>query len=142
MTDCVSLFPPGTIHGVFTEEDAVFCGGHFLNPQVMDRFVDMLGQIELDPSRTNGLKGVDFFRILENFIGEALDPSWAGLTRAQLRRFVLVLEKYTGLRFKAHGRSGDHGESEHMERRKEFLNKLRKRRWVSQLNDKVSSMSW
>lgn len=142
MTDCVSLFPPGTIHGVFTEKDTVFGGGHFLIPQVMDRFVDVLGQTELDPSRTNDLKGVDFFRILENFISEALDPSSAGLTRAQLHRFVLVLEKYAALRFEPHGRWRDRSESEHMKRRREFLNKLRKKSWISQLNDHVSSMSW
>ena len=40
----------------------------------MDRFVRVLGQTELDPTRTctNDLKGVDFFRILENFILETI----------------------------------------------------------------------
>jgi hypothetical protein len=76
------VFPPGTIHAVWTDEDSIFCGGHFLVPQVMDRFVDVLRQIELNPSRTNDVMGVDFFRLLENFILEALDSSSVGLTRA------------------------------------------------------------
>lgn len=50
----------------------MFCGGHFLIPQVMDRFLDVLGQTEMDPSRTNDLKGTDFFFIPENFIHETL----------------------------------------------------------------------
>ncbi len=107
----------------------------------MDRFVDVLGQVELDPSRTNDLKGVDFFRILENFMREALDSSSAGLTRAQLHRFVFMLEKYAALRFEANGRPRDRAESEHMKRRNKFLNKLQKS-WIPQLKDKLLSMSW
>jgi hypothetical protein len=142
MTDCVSLLPPGTIYASFTEEDTLFCGGHFLIAQVMDRFVDVLCQTELDPSKTSDLEGVNIFNILENFIIEALDSSSAGLTRAQLHRFVLVLKKYAALRFDPHGESGDDRESKHMKRRREFLDKLRKRGWISKLNDNVSNMSW
>ena len=142
MTDCHSLFPPGTVHAVYTEKDSVCCGGHFLTPQVMDRFVSVLGQIELDPSRTNDLKGVDFFRILENFIREALNSSSGGVTRSQLYRFVLELEKYTGLKVEAHKRLRDRAENEHIKRRNQFLTTLQKKRWVQQLNDKLSSMSW
>lgn len=56
--------------------------------------MDVLAQTELNPSKTNDLKGVDFFRILENFIKECRGPPSAGLTTAQLHRFVDVLEVY------------------------------------------------
>jgi len=125
MTDADSVFPPGTIHAVWTDEDSVFGGGHFLIPQVMDRFVDVLRQIELDPSRTNNVIGTDFFRLLENFIREALDES-AGLTRAQLERFTLALEKYVNQKFEAD--VGDRAESRHMDRRKKFLKALDKQK--------------
>ena len=59
---------PGTIRGVYTGEVSVFCGGHFLTPQIMNRFLRVLRQTELNLSRTNDSKGVDFFQILKNFI--------------------------------------------------------------------------
>lgn len=142
MTDCVSVFPPGTIHAVWTDEDSVFCAGHFLVPQVMDRFVDVLRQIELDPSRTNDVMGVDFFRLLENFILEALGPESAGLTRAQLERFVPVLEKYVNQKFGADIGVEDRAEGAHMDRRKKFLKRLHKQRWMPRLKDKATDMSW
>jgi hypothetical protein len=148
MTDFVSLFPPGTIYAVFTDIDlscadidTVCCGGHFLTPQIMDRFVDVLGQTELNSSRTSDFKNVDIFRILENFIRETLRPWSAGLTRAQLYRFVFVLEKYAALRYEAHGRLKDHAKSEHMKRRREFLIQLHEKNWITQMKDKLSSMS-
>jgi len=142
MTNCVSVFPPGTIHAVWTDEDSIFCGGHFLVPQVMDRFVDVLRQIELDPSRTNDVIGVDFFRLLENFILEALDSSSAGLTRAQLERFVLVLEKYANQEFGANIGLEDRTEGAHMDRRTKFLRKLHMKRWIPQLKTKAMGMRW
>jgi hypothetical protein len=142
MTDYISVFPPGTIHVVYTDEDSVFCGGHFLVPQVMDRFVDILRQIELDPSRTNDVKGVELFRLLENFILEALGSSSAGLTRAQLEQFVLVLEKYANQKFEADVGVGDRAEGAHMARRKKFLKRLREWNWIQLLKDKAARMSW
>lgn len=93
--------------------------------------MDVLGQTELDPSRTNDLKGVDFFRILENFIRETLESSSPGLTKAQLRRFVLVLEQYLALKMDVQSRPKHDAESDHMKRRKQFLNKLQKQRLIS-----------
>ena len=142
MTDCVSVFPPGTIHAVWTDEDSIFCGGHFLVSQVMDRFVDVLRQIELDPSRTNDVKGVELFRLLENFILEALGSSSAGLTRAQLEQFVLVLEKYANQIFEADVGVRDRAEGAHMGRRKKFLKRLHEQEWISQLRHKATRMSW
>ena len=40
----------------------------------MDRFLDVLGQTEMDPTLTNDTKGGDFFHILENFIRESSEP--------------------------------------------------------------------
>lgn len=109
INDDTSVFPPGTIHSVYT--DSVFAEDQFLIPQVMDRFVDVPGQTELAPSRTNDFKGVDFFCILENFIGEALESSSAGLTKARLCWLVLVLEKYIALKLEIQGRSKHDTES-------------------------------
>jgi hypothetical protein len=104
----------------------------------MDRFVDVLRQTELDPSRTNDVKGADFFRLLENFILEALSLSSAGLMRAQLERFVLSLEKYINQKFDTEDRT----EAAHMNRRKKFLKRLREQGWVQRLKDKAKQMSW
>ena len=134
------MFPPGTIHTVYTEEDSVFCGGHFLTPQVMDRFLEVLGQKELDPSRTKDLKILDLFQRLENFIKEALSLSLPGLTKTQLHQFVLNLEKYILLEPQL--RSEDWTENAHMERRQVFLKRLRKKGWMAGLNRKLESMSW
>jgi hypothetical protein len=142
MTNCVSVFPPGTIHAVWTDEDSIFCGGHFLVPQVMDRFVEVLQQIELDPSRTNDVKGVEIFRLLENFISEVLGASSAGLTRTQLEQLVLVLDKYAKQKFEADVGVRDRAEAAHMDRRKKFLGRLHKMNWISQLREKAMSMSW
>lgn len=60
----------------------------------MDRLLDVLSQTEQDPSRMNDEKGKDLFRILENFIREALSLSAAGLTRRQLYQFLVALAKY------------------------------------------------
>lgn len=93
----VSIFPPGTIHVLYTEEDSVFCGGNFLTPRIMSQFLRVLGQIEVDPSRTNDEKNVDFFQFLENFIGETLKTSKPELTKRKLNKFVVTLEKIHGV---------------------------------------------
>lgn len=60
----------------------------------MSQFLRVLGQIELDPSRTNDEKNVDFFQFLENFIGETLQTSKPELSKRQLNKFVFTLENY------------------------------------------------
>ena len=104
--------------------------------------MDVLGHIELDPSRTNDVKGVDFFHILENYIRESLESSSTALTRAQLHRFVLRLEEYANQRIKASPRSNDHAESKHLSRRNKFTSKLHKQGWMEKLKSKLASVSW
>ncbi len=93
----INVFLLGTIHAVYKDEDSVFCGGHFLIPQIMNRFSRVLRQKELDFSRTNDSKSVDFFQILENFILESLGLSTSELTRAQLHEYLLAIENYLQL---------------------------------------------
>lgn len=113
------VFPPGTVHTVFTQEDSVFARGHFLTPQIMDRFLDVLGQTEM-ASRTNDLKGIDFFRILENFIDEALTFSADLISKKHFQKFVLAMEDYLKLKLVSQSRNFE--ENEHLKRRKTFVN--------------------
>ncbi|MCJ1349757.1 hypothetical protein MMC31_007998, partial [Peltigera leucophlebia] len=41
------VFPPGKIHVVYTEEDSIFCGGHFLTLRITSQFLRVLGQCNL-----------------------------------------------------------------------------------------------
>ncbi len=134
------MFPPGTINAVYTEEDSVFCGGHFLTPQIMNRFLRVLGQTELDLSRTNDSKSVDFFQILENFILESLGASTPDLTRAQLHKYVLALENYLQLTIPA--KSSNWDDQAHLNRRVKFEKKAEKEKWVAKLKEKVLSIDW
>ena len=106
----------------------------------MDRFVDVLGETEIDPSRTNDLKGTDFFYILENFIQETLSPLGCVLTKRQLGSFLLALEKY--LLLEPEKESDSEEEISHLERRGNFCTKVEKKQWVVKLREKWESMDW
>jgi hypothetical protein len=109
----------------------------------MDRFLEVLRVLEMDPSKTNDLKAVDCFNILLNFILECLGPSKGELTKAQLSRFILVLEKYVHQDIKANKGGLDYtGEKEHMTRRAKFVKDLARRDYIQQLKDKLGSMDW
>lgn len=136
----ISVFPPGTIHAVYTEKDSVFCGGHFLTPQIMNRFLRVLGQTESDLSRTNDSKGVDFFQILENFMIESLGSSTPELTRSQLHKYVLALENY--LQLTPPAKSSNWDEQAHLNRRVNFQKKAEQKKWVAKLKEKAHSMGW
>ena len=64
----------------------------------MDRFFRVLDQTELDPTCTNNLKDVDFFRILENFILESIFPNTTTFIKWQLHIFIFQFEKYLNLK--------------------------------------------
>lgn len=98
----------------------------------MDRFVNVLKETELDPTRTNDLKLVDFFRILENFILETLSVNNANLTKIQLRQFVLQFDKY--LRLAPLVDKSEQDEQAHLVRRRQFEKKAEK--------EKFSKMDW
>lgn len=85
----------------------------------MDRFLDVLGQTEM-ASRTNDLKGIDFFRILENFIDEALTFSADLISKKHFQKFVLAMEDYLKLKLVSQSRNFE--ENEHLKRRKTFVN--------------------
>ncbi len=136
----ISVFPSGTIDAVYTKEDSVFCGGYFLTPQIMNRFLRVLGQTELDLSRTIDSKSVDFFQILENFILESLGTSTPDLTRTQLHKYLLTLENYLQLTIPA--KSSNWDDQAHLNRRVKFEKKAKKEKWVAKLKEKVLSMDW
>jgi hypothetical protein len=101
----------------------------------MNRFLEVLMEIERDPAKTNDLKSVDVFRILENFINEALTDFAAGLTEAQLCQFVLVLESYSRQEL-----SKDwycQAEKVHRGRRDRFMKDMERRNWLKRLQEKV-----
>ena len=128
------------MHAVYTEEDSIFCGGHFLIPQIMNRFLRILEQTELDLSRTNDPKGVDFFQILENFMLKTLGASNLDLTRVQLHKYVLALENY--LQLTPPAKSSNRDEQVHLNRRVKFEKKAKQEEWVAKLKEKVLSMDW
>lgn len=92
----------------------------------MSQFLRVLGQIEVDPSRTTDEKNVDFFPVLENFIGETLKTSKPELTKRQLNKFVVTLENY--LELKLAKRPEVRSEEEHLKRRQAFVTKVGRRK--------------
>lgn len=106
----------------------------------MDRFVRVLGQTELDPTRTNDLKGVDFFRILENFILETILPNTTMLTKRQLHIFILEFQKY--LNFKPLMGKTQVDEQDHLARRIQFVKKAKKEKWIEKLLEKCNKIAW
>lgn len=106
----------------------------------MDRFLLVLGQIEMDPSRTHDTKSVDLFQILENFIHKTLSSSFPDLTRRQLHQFGLALKSYVQL--KPGVGSKDRTEQAHLKRRKAFVAKVQKESWIEKLKVKTSSIKW
>lgn len=105
----------------------------------MDRFVRVLGQ-KLDPNCTNDLKGVDLFRILENFIVKTVCPDTTNLTKRQLHLFILRFEKYLGL--KPLVDKDKHDERDHLVRRLKFEKKAKKENWVKKFKKKYAEMAW
>lgn len=105
----------------------------------MDRFVRVLGQTELDPTRTNNLKGADFFRILENFHLETILPNSTNLTKRQINIFLLRFRKY--LDSKPLMKKNQREEREHLVRRVQFVKKAKKQKWVEKLQEKFDKMA-
>lgn len=134
------MFPPGTIYAVYTEEDSVFCGGHFLTPRIMHRFLQVLGQLELNPGLSNEAKCVDSFHMLENFVQQTRYLSSRDISKVQLHRFLLALKRY--LLMTPPTSSKDSDERGYLRRRKTFVAKAEREDWVGQLKDKVLKMSW
>ena len=106
----------------------------------MDRFVRVLGQTELDPTRTNDLRGVAFFRILENFILETIRPNTTTLTKRQLHIFILQFKKY--LDFKPLIGENQLDERNHLVRRIQFVEKAEKEKWIEKLKEKCNKIAW
>lgn len=106
----------------------------------MDRFVRVLGQTELDPTRTNDLKEVEFFRILENFKLETLFPDTTNLTKRQLRQFIFQFEKYLGS--KPSVDEDEQDEHAHLVRRLQFEKKAEKEEWVKKLKEKYTEVAF
>lgn len=86
-----------------------------------ESILQVLGQIELDPSRTNGGKNVDFFQFLENFIGETLKTPKPKLSKRQLNKFVVTLENY--LELELPGQQEDDSEEGASQEATSFCNK-------------------
>lgn len=83
---------------------------------------------------------VDLFHILENFISQTLRSSRPDLTKAQLYRTVLALERY--LQLEPPEKVTDKDELAHLHKRAKFVKQAEKEKWVAKLKEKVSSMTW
>ena len=104
----------------------------------MDKFLDILNQTEIDSSRTNDLKGVNIFYILENLIYETLFPLNSILTKRQLKFFISALDKYLSLTLEKELEE----EMPHLKCRENFFLKLKKEQWMAKLERKWANMSW
>ena len=107
-------------------------------PQVMACFVDTLGKLELDPTRTNDFKGTDFFSILRNFMSDVMRPTSADLSATQLEVFISAINQYIGLqpRLTNMGKKRNQDpEQSHLQRRAAFVNEI-KDRWLELLDKK------
>lgn len=109
-----------------------------MTPTIMDRFLSVLCDTEKDMTRTNDLKGVDVFRILENFIDEILTFSTDLLSKKQFQQFLLVLEDYVGSKYSSQPKYSE--ENKHLKKRKAFVNRVHKKEWIKQLKRVVESV--
>lgn len=104
----------------------------------MDRFLSVLSQTEKDPTRTNDLKGTDFFRILENFIDGVLTFSKNVVSKIQLQKFILVLEEY--IHSKPLFQRMYPEEVEHLKKRKSFVKQVHEKKWAVRSREIVETM--
>lgn len=137
-TNINRIFPPGTIYAIYTDENSIFYGEHFLTSRVMDCFVRVLGQTELNPTPTNDLKGVKFFRILEKFIQGTILPNSNTLTKRQMNIFICQFQKY--LKSKLFVGKNQHNKRDHLVRRVEFVKNTKKEKWIEKLQEKAEKL--
>lgn len=107
----------------------------------MDRFVKVLGQIEVGSSRTKNLRGTEFFHILENFISETLTLDVPVFTRRQLKSFIVALKNYSTITL---DRSLflEEDEISHLDRQNVFLFRLEKEEWLTKLETMIEKMDY
>ena len=107
----------------------------------MDKFVKVMGQIEVGSSRTDNLRGTEIFHILENFISVTLTLGVPVLTRKQLKSFIVALKNYSTMTL---DRSLflEEDEISHLHRRNVFLSRLEKEEWLTKLETMMEKMDY
>lgn len=90
---------------------------------MMSQFLQVLGQIELDPSRTNGGKNVDFFPVFGEF-------HWRNSENTKTEIIQAAIEQVCSYLGKLFGQQGDDSEEGHLKRRQAFVTKVEKRKVV------------
>lgn len=113
-----SIFPPGMIHIVYTSENSICAGGHFLMSSVMNRAILMLKTLELKPELINDNISVNIFRIFFEFSRKLLETESYNLSSHQLASYVCALESYV---HEAHNNKVISNNNNHFERKKKFL---------------------
>ncbi|OJD25067.1 hypothetical protein ACJ73_03559 [Blastomyces percursus] len=130
------IFPPGTIHAVWTSEDCMCVGGHFLYPPVMDRSIRMLKTLELKPYLTNDNFPVDIFKVVFGFTARLCHSHPYHLSPQQLARYLCALEDYANTSYESY-QDQDHLDRGHMERKKIFLDLLKEEGMLERLSELV-----
>ena len=94
-TNFLSIFPPGVLHCVYTSEDCLCSGGHFLYSRVMDRTIAVLKTLELKPDLTNDCIPVDIFKIILTFTERLLENKY-DISSRQYIQYCSALDEYVG----------------------------------------------
>lgn len=81
----------GTHHAVFTLEDSIFSGGHFLHPSLMSQSLAILMDQERCSALTNDKLPVDILNMHLNFME---DIESFGLAEEQVKQYWRVLRVY------------------------------------------------
>ena len=88
-----SIMPPGTWHAVYTPDDCVCAGGHFLLASTMDQTLATLGLLDCYPDLTNEDVPENMFDMLGKFIRQVIAGT-RSLTALQVDSFRLALLDY------------------------------------------------
>lgn len=125
-----SIFPPGLIHAVYTAEDSICAGGHFLYPAVMDQAITMLKTLEVKPYLTNDNIPVDIFKVIFGFTHNLLRHDPYEMSSQQLASYLRALEVYD----EASTADTSCQDEDHVKRKEIFISRLKQENMLKRLS--------
>ena len=131
-----SIMPPGTWHAVYTPDDCVCAGGHFLLASTMDQTLATLGLLDCYPDLTNEDVPENMFDMLGKFIRQVIAGT-RRLTALQVDSFRLALLDYITV---GPEKTFLDSHNEHLRRRAKFVRACQRGNWVQLLGEKANEL--
>jgi len=130
----VSIMPGGTPHAVWSPQDTLVIGGHFCLR--MSEIIRGLLRDEEHPELTNDEVPEDIFRILSEYLDRVLNNQLV-VDDTELNIIWLELQQYTRRKSIPTGPRCTEKRKAHLERRKNFLAKVRSENWLNLLRERL-----